>query len=733
MHKLALALALALPLGARAQDDKDLRFLTDFAQTRAWQLGRPASIRVTPDGGTVLFLRALPRNPELRLFAFDVKTAQVRELVTPEQLLGGAGEQLSPEEAARRERMRVTSRGFTSYDLAHDGKLLMVTISGRAFVLPVSGGTARQIAGPGPKGESIFDPRLSPDGKKLGFVRGGELWVAPVAGGSERQITQGATPLVTHAQAEFVAQEELRRYTGWWWSADSQKVVWEEADSTGVEKLWIGDPAHPEKPIDPTPYPRPGKANAATRFGITSADGGPTTWIELDRKKWEYVARVDWQPQAPLTIELLTRDQKDLALVAVDEGNGKTRELLREHDDAWVEAARDYRWIANGTAFLWSSESGGEWQLQLRKRDGGLVRALTPIDFGYAGLVHVNERAGVAVVEHSPNPLELQLEEVPLGGGTARAVTRGPDRHNGAFARDSDVWVRATMAADGAERHEVLRGAGPVIGELPAINEPYPFRPNVQVRKVGPAPGFFTSVVKPRDFDGKRKHPVWLQVYGGPTTPAVLPFAPRYLIDQWIADHGYLVVRIDNRGTSGRGHAWERAILGRFAEVPLEDQVAALEALAKLEPSLDLTRVGVFGHSFGGFMSALAVERRPDVFHAAVASAPVVDWMNYDTAYTERYLGIPPPAGSADDYARNGLLAYAPGLSRPLLIIHGTADDNVHFSESLLLADTLFHAGKKFDFLPLAGITHIIAEPGLQVRDWQRVFAFFDENLKKPR
>jgi dipeptidyl-peptidase-4 len=268
---------------------------------------------------------------------------------------------------------------------------------------------------------------------------------------------------------------------------------------------------------------------------------------------------------------------------------------------------------------------------------------------------------------------------------------------------------------------------------LAAINEPYPFLPDVQVRKVGPAAGFFTSVVKPRDFDRKRKYPVWLQVYGGPTSPGVLPFSPRYLVDQWIADHGYLVVRIDNRGTSGRGHAWERAILGRFADVPLEDQVTALQALAKLEPALDLTRVGIFGHSFGGFISALAVERRPDVFRAAVASAPVMDWMNYDTAYTERYLGVPPPAGRSDQYGRNGLLAYVQGLARPLFIIHGTADDNVHFSESLLLADTLFRAGKRFDFLPLAGITHIIAEPTLQVRDWQRVYGFFEEHLKGPR
>jgi dipeptidyl-peptidase-4 len=202
------------------------------------------------------------------------------------------------------------------------------------------------------------------------------------------------------------------------------------------------------------------------------------------------------------------------------------------------------------------------------------------------------------------------------------------------------------------------------------------------------------------------------------------------LIDQWIADHGYLVVRIDNRGTSGRGHAWERAVLRSFADVPLEDQVAALQALAAVEPGLDVHRVGIYGHSFGGFMSALAVERRPDVFRAGVASAPVVDWLNYDTAYTERYLGVPPPAGTADDYPRNGLLHYAAGLQRPLLIIHGTADDNVHFSESLLLANALFRAGKPFGFIPLAGMTHMAGDTELQVRDWQRVFAFFEEHLR---
>ncbi|MFL5426249.1 MAG: DPP IV N-terminal domain-containing protein [Myxococcales bacterium] len=737
-----LALLSAALMAASAATPSDLEFLRSYAQTRAWVLGRPTKVTVLPDGSAVLFLRAQARKAENRLFRFDVASGKIAELVTPEQVLGKETEQLSAEERARRERMRVTDRGFTSFEVSHDGRLVLVTLSGRAFVVPSAGGTAKQVAGPGSKGEPVFDPRLSPDGKSVAFVRGGELWVAKVEGGEAREITHGSTRLKTHAQAEFVAQEELHRFTGYWWSPDSKRLVYEEADSSGVEQLWFGDPAHPERPVEATPYPRPGKPNAKISFGIVSAEGGPTTWIEWDKKKWEYVSRVNWEENAPLTLQLLTRDQKDLLLAAVDERTGKLRELWREHDDAWVAIAHDYHFLRDGKAFLWSSESRGEWQLQLHSADGKLLRDLTALEFGYApfsggreapgGLLHVDEKAGVALVLRSQDPQERHIYEVPLAGGPARAITSGPDEYRGDFARDARVWVRIASTRAGETRMDVIRGDGSIAGQLPSVAEPYPFQPRVEIAKVGPSPGFFTALVRPSDFDPQRRYPVWVQVYGGPSNAEVIPFSSRYLLDQWIADHGYLVVRIDNRGTTGRGHDFERAVSGKFADVPLEDQVAALQALARKEPALDLGRVGIFGHSFGGYMSALAVLRRPDVFRAGVASAPVVDWLNYDTAYTERYLGIPPPAGNADDYPRSSVIQYAKDLSRPLLIVHGTADDNVHFSESLLLADTLFRAGKPFDFLPLAGMTHIISDPSLQVRDWQRVFTFFEEHLRAP-
>jgi dipeptidyl-peptidase-4 len=290
------------------------------------------------------------------------------------------------------------------------------------------------------------------------------------------------------------------------------------------------------------------------------------------------------------------------------------------------------------------------------------------------------------------------------------------------------VQVRISSAQGGFARMEVLRADGSIAGELPAINEPLPFEVRLEVEKRA---DFWTALVRPHDFDSKRKYPVLLEVYGGPHVNTVHRFAPGYIAEQWIADHGFIIAHADGRGSPGRGRAWERAIEKKFAEVPLEDQVTALRAMAAQEPAMDLSRVGVMGHSFGGFMAALAVMRRPDVFRAGVAGAPVVDWMNYDTCYTERYLGIPPPLGKSDAYARNGLLAYAKDLQRPLLLMHGTADDNVHFSESLLLVDALFRTGHSddVDFLPFAAQTHLFHEPVLMQRYWQRVFGFLQANL----
>jgi len=235
------------------------------------------------------------------------------------------------------------------------------------------------------------------------------------------------------------------------------------------------------------------------------------------------------------------------------------------------------------------------------------------------------------------------------------------------------------------------------------------------------------AIVRPRDFKKGTTYPVILDVYAGPGHKQVLAQPDRYMIDQWMADRGYIVVLADGRGTPGHGREWERAIRGNLIEVPLADQVAALQALAKHEPAMDLKRVGVTGWSFGGYFSAMAVMQRPDVFRCAVAGAPVVTWENYDTHYTERYLGL--PSENADGYRKSSVLTYAANLSRPLFLIHGLTDDNVYAQHSIQLSEALFEAGKPFNFLPLLG-THMVSEPLLRLRRQTRIMEFFDAELK---
>jgi dipeptidyl-peptidase-4 len=280
-------------------------------------------------------------------------------------------------------------------------------------------------------------------------------------------------------------------------------------------------------------------------------------------------------------------------------------------------------------------------------------------------------------------------------------------------------------------RATVCRADGTPVGELPSVAEEPPFVPNAELLKVGEGDGYHAAVVRPRQFKAGTNYPVIAHVYGGPTHQVVTASMGTRLIDQWLADQGFIVVSVDNRGTPGRGRAWEKAVRDKFGSVPLADQVAGLKALGRKFPEMDMERTGVYGWSFGGYLAALAVLREPDVFKAAVAGAPVVDWLDYDTHYTERYLGLPDKHSAA--YSEASLLTYADELRRPLLLIHGTADDNVYFRHTLKLANALFRAGREFDLLPLPGLTHMVPDPVVMQRMYGRFAAYFKKHLGEPR
>jgi len=704
----------------------DPAFLEQYAATRRFSAGQPTAVKLVPDGSAVLFLRSPARSFVQDLYEFNTATGQERLLLTAEQILQGAEESLSVDERARRERMRMSARGIASYQLSKDGTKILVPLSGRLFVIERASGTVRELVS-----EAGFplDPRFSPDGRYLACVRDKELYVMDIASGAERRLTSGSTPTLSHGLAEFVAQEEMNRREGYWWSPDSRSIAYQETSTEGMEVMHIADATHPDREPQGWAYPRPGQKNAEVRLGLISIEGGETRWVNWEQERYPYLATVKWKDKAPLTILVQNRQQTEEALLRVDVETGSTTLLLVEKDDAWLNLDQSMpRWYPDGDAFLWTTERNGSWQLELRSPDGRLLRSLTGVDFRYKGFVDLDPEAKVVYVSGGGDPTQTHLFRLSSEvAGAPVPITSEPGLHSVTFSENHRVYVHASSTMDGQRKQVVRNIDGRELGRLQSVAEKPPFVPNIELTTVGTVPSFHAVLVRPRNFNSRRQYPVIASVYGGPHAQTVVASPSAYLLQQWIADYGFIVVSIDGRGTPSRGRAWERVIKGNLIDIPLNDQVAGLKALARKYKELDLDRVGVYGWSFGGYFSAMAVMRRPDVFDVGVAGAPVSEWLDYDTHYTERYLGMPDENPSG--YADSSVLTYAKDLDRSLLIIHGTADDNVYFSHSLKMSNALFRAGKPHDFLALSDFTHMVADPLVTTRLYQRIVSYFVKHL----
>lgn len=746
MNKLCFSLLLFLPLcgcavvsrteergasPAAIRSIADPAFLEEYAVTRRFLAGHPTAIKVVPDGSAVLFLRSGPRDNIQNLFEFDTATGLEREILTAEQILQGAEEKLSAEEKARRERMRLSARGIAGYQLSEDGAKILVPLSGRLFVIDRATRAVTELASD--KGFPI-DPRFSPDGKSVACVRDGNLFVIDIATSEERQLTSGANEHISFGAAEFVAQEEMDRREGYWWSPDSQQILYQRTDTTGMETMHIMDAMYPERPPQTWAYPRPGKKNADVQLGFIPAAGGDTTWINWDREKYPYVATVRWTKHGPPFLLVQNRTQTEQALHQIDPATAATKLLLTERDDAWVNLDQKLpRWIAPEVAFFWTTERQGSWQLEIHDTSDGDRASMTESDFGFRELLHRDHQTKALFVQASAEPTQTHVFRIAAGLQINRSpierISRVDGAHTAVFADKSGVFVLSSNTLNGRRENIVFDGVGREIGKLKSVAQEPPFIPNIEIATVGELQ-FRAAIIRPRNFDPKLKYPVIDSVYGGPHAQTVQAAARNYLLQQWIADHGFIVVSIDGRGTPSRGRDWERAIKGNLIDIPLQDQVAGLKALGEKYPEMDMSRVGIYGWSFGGYFAAMAVMQRPDVFHVAVAGAPVTDWRDYDTHYTERYMGLPDenPAG----YEAASVLTYCKDLTRPLLIIHGTADDNVYFMHALKMSNALFRAGRDHELLPLSDFTHMVADPLVTKRLYERISRFLTENLNDP-
>jgi dipeptidyl-peptidase 4 len=699
-------------------------FLREYAETRQFGAGRPASAKLTPDGEVALFLRSPPRSPVQALFETDLRTGRTRQVLDAEALLAGAAQSLTKEERAQLERQRVSARGFTRLELSRDGRRAVLGLSGRLYLVERATGAVQALH----TGEAPLDPRLSPDATRLAYVRAHDVHVLDLARNEERRLTAGGSEEVTHGLAEFVAQEEMDRFAGYWWSPDGRFLAFEEADLRPVEKLAIVDPMHPERGAETFAYPRAGRDNARVRLGVVPVEGGPPAWVSWDVARYPYLFTAAWQEGGPLALVVMNRAQTEAALLAADPATGATRLLVEERDPVWLDLAQGFpRWLEDGSGFLWRTERRGGPEVELRAPDGALRAAWVKPEHGFQALVGVDARRRWLWFTGGPDPTAEELFVVKDGAAPERvAVASEPARvTGGALSRDGRRLVVTRVTARELPRTLVLGDDGARIAELPGVAAEPPFAPTTEYRKVGAGEGLWAALVRPRTFTPGKKLPVIVEVYGGPKHQSVAR-TPK-LVQQWMADQGFLVVSFDGRGSPRRGRVFERALRGDMGGVNLEDQVTGLRALAAEVPELDLGRVGITGWSYGGYLAALAVMKRPDVYRAAVAGAPVADWRDYDTFYTERYLGLPQEDPAA--YDRSSLLTWAPKLARPLLVMHGTADDNVYFFHSLKLSDALYRAGKPHAFLPLSGLTHMTPEPLVVERRFEWMMRFFEENL----
>ena len=726
--------------------EPDPAVLREMASTHNYTLGRPFHFRVVPDGSAVLFLRSGAKDPRADLYEYDVASGEERLLLSAEILLGGKKEQLSAAEKAARERQRIKTGGFTSFTPTPDGKKLVVKLSGKTYLYDR---TTRKFVELGIPPGDILDPRLSPSGGRIAFVRDHNLYVMELkktkSGRLEGEvfpITDDGTSLTPHGVAEFVAQEEMHRHYGYWWSPDGEHLLFQSNDYRTLDTFTIADASRPELPPLTFPYPRAGRSNADVKLTIVRADGKNLVRVKWDRERYPYLARAVWPKQSGPTILVQSRDQRSQVYLRIDARSGKTTALIEERDPAWLNLYDTTpRWL-DGKGYLWATEEGGDKRLELHTTDKKSVERKTVIgpEAGFDALVHVDPKRELLWFTGGPDPREVHLYRAPLYGGAPERISPEGGEHSATFSADGSTFVLTRSTIDALPRTTVHRTDeldGPVArvevdhkkqqNEIGARAKEPEKKPNVELVATDDAGGFYAAIVRPHQLDPKKKYPVVLYVYGGPLHLTVKSTLTSYLMHQWIADHGFIVVSIDGRGTPRRGREFERALRQRFGDLPLADQVSGLQALARQRPELDLERVGVYGWSFGGYLAALSVLRRPDFFKVAVAGAPVTDWTYYDTHYTERYLGL--VDDSRDAYDSANLINYARKLERPLMLIHGIADDNVYFAHTLQLADALFKASRPFELVPLVGLTHQVADPQVREALYRRIVYFLGRVL----
>jgi dipeptidyl-peptidase-4 len=699
----------------------------------------PGVLAFSPDDGLITYLFSPDANLIRQLYAYNPETGEQSLVLEPPD--GGTTEKgISLEEALRRERQRQLELGVTQYVWADQANRLLIPLRGDIYVQDGLNAPLRKIVES--EGKPALDAQFSPNGDWVAYVQDAELYVVAASGGEPRQITQGARGTgKTHGLAEYVAQEEMGRRHGFWWSPDSQWIAFTEVDETHIPVYRIvhqGKDVVGEGAQEDHRYPFVGKANARVRLGVVSVEGGEPIWMDLGGDKDIYLARVEWLPDGDLSAQLENREQTELELLRFDPRTGRQDLLLRETNGVWINLHDMFKPLKHSPegGFIWASERSGYRHLYLYDKQGDMIRSLTEGEWIVDDVVGVDEeREQVYFTATRAGPTERHLYAVSFAGGEPRQITREPGMHaivaDHAFRRFIDVRqsldkppsVTLRSLADGSVLQTIYTCSDPRVDELKL--QP----PELVTLQNRAGVTLHGAIYRPPASFGEGPYPTIVSVYGGPHAQFVFNSWDRMTVDmraQYLCSLGFLVFKLDNRGSARRGLGFESAIKHNMGCVEVKDQVDGVNWLIA-QGLADPNRVGIYGWSYGGYMAAMCLAQAPDTFQVAVAGAPVTHHDGYDTYYTERYMGT--PQSNPQGYAEGSVMHHVEKIRGKLLLIHGLIDENVHFRHTARLINALINARKPYDLLLFPDERHTPRKPADRIYMEERIRDYFVQHL----
>ncbi len=709
-------------------------------------------VALSPDGRLVTWLQGKADDFETKdLWAASTRGGAPHVLVDSAKL-SSKGAVLSEAEKARRERQRIAgSKGIVEYRWDEAGKAILVPLNGDLYLAdPDSGRVDRIVQTPGDE----TDARFSPKGGYVSYVRDGTLYAKADGGkGAERAISPAGADPVSYGVAEFVAQEEMGRFTGYWWAPGDDRIAYTKVDESGVDIVDRPDIGVEGTTIVKQRYPRPGRPNAVVELYVTGVSGFAPVKVDLGPNKDVYLARVDWSADGrTLYVQRENREQSVLELLAVDPATGGAKVILTERQKPWIDLNNDFRALKDGT-FIWGSERTGFHHLYLYRPDGKLIRQITHGDWPVAGIglgvglvssgvIQVDEAKGLLYFDASPrNPIHRDLYVVDYRkGGEPRRLTQGDGWWSAAVPKTADVFIGAYSDPKAPRNVAIYDLAGKRLSWI-SENAVRPGHPWFPYAANASAPEFGTikaadgttdlhyALIKPIGFDPSKKYPAIVEVYGGPDVQNVTG-GWRNPAERLYSEAGFVLFQLDNRGAANRGTKFAFAIAGHLGDAEAADQLEGVKFLKSL-PYVDGDRLGVTGWSYGGFMTLRLLTEPGSPFKAGAAGGPPADWRLYDTHYTERFMGKPQDREKA--YDQSAIVPRLDNLKGRLLLMHGMADDNVQFENSTRIMARLQELSKPFDLMLYPGERHGIHGDAKNLQQWRTWLAFFKRELGGPR